>query len=125
MPQYNIRWIDSTPLLPTPSNLPRENVPADQYLWQGIQSSGLNHLQIHRHYTLGPYVTDFYHPASRLVMEVDGDVQSELDAVGYNLDRGRWLTERGYRVLCFTDSDIYDHLDDVLAVIAEACAPVC
>ena len=52
-----------------------------------------------------------------LVVEVDGETHGENRA--YDDARTRFLEERGYRVIRFTNSDVTQNLDGVLLTIAE------
>ena len=60
----------------------------------------------------GPYVVDFYCPASKLVIEVDGPAHAETlaqDAV-----RDDWLKSHGYRVLRFSADLAYRKTDEIV-----------
>ena len=61
------------------------------------------------------YITDFYCPSARLVVEVDGE--SHLDRKAYDAFRDRVMTEHGLKVLRFEAALIESNLPVVLATI--------
>ena len=65
---------------------------------------------------------DFYCPALRLVIEVDGPHHDETELE--DAERDRWLKIRGYRVLRLSADEVYDETDDVAeALYREVCRP--
>lgn len=62
---------------------------------------------------------DFYCAEHRLVVELDGGVHKEQEL--YDQERTAWLAERGYRVLRFTNEQIFADIQTVLKQIAAAC----
>jgi very-short-patch-repair endonuclease len=41
-------------------------------LWQALRKARLGGLRFRRQHPIGPYIVDFYCPAARLAIEVDG-----------------------------------------------------
>jgi very-short-patch-repair endonuclease len=89
-------------------------------LWGELRGRRLGGWKWRRQAPIGPFVVDFFCPAARLVVELDGP--QHLDQVEYDARRTRFLEQRGLRVLRF-DSDFVwgGGLDFVVASIAEAC----
>jgi len=51
----------------------RKNMtPEETYLWQRIRRKQLKNLQFYRQKQLGNFIVDFYCPARKLVIEIDG-----------------------------------------------------
>ena len=74
---------------------------------------------------IGPYVADFYCPAARLVIEVDGEIHSQPSAVAHDLERDRFLDENGYRLIRVNASDILRNAEAVAAANGSlAAAPL-
>jgi len=74
---------------------------------------------------IGPFIVDFYCPASRLVVEIDGEVHAGETRAALDKARTEWLEERGYRVARFRNEDITDRPDAVLgAILAQLPSPV-
>jgi len=77
-------------------------------------------LRFRRQHPIGRFIADFYCPEHRLIIEVDGGVhiaQRERDEA-----RTEWLEARGYRVMRFTNQEVYHQLPAVLKAIYEACS---
>jgi hypothetical protein len=68
---------------------------------------------------LGTYIVDFYCPAFRLVVEIDGEIHryQEVD----DQARTDQLEEKGYKVIRFWNFEVEQNLDTVLDTIAENC----
>lgn len=70
---------------------------------------------------LGPYSLDFYCPARRLAVEVDGNYHDEPNQIDYDAERTRYLDARGITVLRFANEAVLEqnwrrNLDDVPGV---------
>jgi len=87
-------------------------------LWQQLRNSRLNGLKFSRQIVLLGFICDFVCRNLRLVVEVDGDTHDRAKDV----DRDYVLGRAGYRVLRFTNAEIGQNLDGVLAAIMEAAA---
>jgi very-short-patch-repair endonuclease len=93
---------------------------AEEVLWGALQKKQVAGLKFRRQHPVGRFVLDFYCPARKLVVEVDGavhDAQQERDA-----ERTRLLEAYGYRVLRFRNEEVMHDLPSVVARIAAAAA---
>jgi very-short-patch-repair endonuclease len=92
--------------------------PAEQVLWQALRGRQLGGLRFRCQHPVGPFVLDFYCPAAKLVIEVDGAIheqQREQDAA-----RTEHLQQYVYRVLRFTNEQVLGDLDTVIDHIRQA-----
>ena len=69
---------------------------------------------------MGPYILDFYCPAVRLAIEIDGEGHGHPDQTGHDLRRDRWLAEQGVTTLRVAAIDVRDNIDGVMMTIATA-----
>ncbi len=94
--------------------LRRRATASEQLLWATLRGGQLCGLKFRRQVPIGPYVVDFFCPAARLVVEVDGAGHADprRDAV-----RDDWLAREGYRVLRVWNNDVMANLDGVLQLI--------
>lgn len=100
--------------------LRRRETPAERVLWQALRRNRLRGLAFRRQHPLGPFVVDFYCPARRLVVELDGEVhddQAEQDEA-----RTERLIAFDYRVIRFRNDEVLADLHAVLAAIMSAAA---
>jgi len=88
-------------------------------LWQKLRNLQLG-VDFRRQHPAGNFYLDFYAPALRLAVELDGGQHAEqMDA---DQRRTRWLEERGVTVLRFWNSDVSQNLSGVLETIAAEVA---
>src|SRR6266849_1720425 len=78
--------------------------------------------QLRRQHPIGPYILDFYCPAARLAIEVDGFAHDNAVAATHDARRDAWLVQRGVRVMRINAEEVLrdDKLEGVLLGIAEA-----
>jgi very-short-patch-repair endonuclease len=101
--------------------LRKELTPAERKLWAYLRMGQLDGWQWRKQHAVGTYVVDFYCAKAKLVIEVDGDTHAEPDQMAYDAERTRWLNEqKHYRVLRFTNAEVYRQIEAVLARIQEA-----
>ena len=95
--------------------LRKQGTPAEIKLWQSLSKRQLHGFKFSRQIPIGPYFADFLCRSAKLVVEVDGpshDVQVEYDCARTELIEGQ-----GYRVIRFSNMDVLQNLEDVLATI--------
>jgi very-short-patch-repair endonuclease len=63
---------------------------------------------------------DFFCPALKLIVELDGSQHHLPEVATYDEARTRWLNERGYTVLRFQNTDVIKQrhvvFDEIMAV---------
>ena len=99
--------------------LRRPLTPAEVILWRELRGRRLGGFKFRRQQPIGPYIADFFCPAAKLVVELDGEThlgREEKDAA-----RQAYLESLGYRVLRFWNPDVYDELEAVREAIWNAC----
>ena len=103
-------------LKPLARQMRHEPTPAEGKLWQALRGRRLGGAKFRRQYAIDRFIVDFYCPAARLVVEVDGpvhDYQPEQDAI-----RQQFLESLGLRVLRFRNEDVLTALEAVLDEIS-------
>jgi adenine-specific DNA-methyltransferase len=101
--------------------LRRNLTPAEQTLWRLLRDRRLAGFKFRRQHPFGPYVLDFFSPAARVVVELDGD--SHTTAAGRARDRTRddFLTRCGLLTLRFWNAEVADNTDGVLELVYNTC----
>jgi very-short-patch-repair endonuclease len=97
--------------------LRKHPTPAEDSLWQRLRGSHLHGAKFRRQVPFDRFVVDFYCYAAKLVVEIDG-AQHEWFA-DYDEGRTEILERLGVRVLRFTNAEVCDDLEAVLARIRE------
>src|SRR5688572_17350411 len=92
----------------------------ERTLWSLLRREQLG-LRFRRQHPIGPFILDFYCPAAKLCVEVDGPAHAEQ--AEHDLRRDRWLMEQGIKVLRVSIDDVEQMSAVVLASIKQAAAP--
>jgi very-short-patch-repair endonuclease len=112
----------STPIEEAAKQLRKTLTPTEQKLWQELRGGKLAGLKFRRQHPVGNFILDFYCPAYKLVIEVDGEVhQNQTD---YDSARTAQLENHGYKVLRFPDEAVIHHLETVLSKILQATSDI-
>jgi len=103
------------------ARLLRKSVSSSELLlWQLLRNRNLMKLKFRRQHPLGPYVADFYCPAAKLVVEVDGKDHFTPQGQRHDAQRDRWMSRQGIRVLRFTGKQVEFETESVLQTIEAA-----
>ena len=97
--------------------LRRQMTLAEDKLWRSLKGSGLDGFRFRSQHPVGVWILDFYCPALKLVIEVDGsshDSKGEYDAI-----RTAHLESHGYSVLRMENEEVMNHFPEVLARISD------
>ena len=89
-------------------------------MWLQLQGRKLDGFKFSRQLDIAAKHPDFICRSHKLIVELDGashDFTGEQD-----LTRTHGLERAGYRVIRFTNEDVFERMDGVLAMIAEALA---
>ncbi len=92
----------------------------EKLLWEKIRNKQLG-IKFRQQHVINKFIVDFCSIKSALIIEVDGKIhenQKEADA-----KRTRILEKEGYRVIRFTNEEIFYEIDTVLKKIKEATQP--
>ena len=75
-------------------------------------------LRFRRQHPAGSYILDFFCPAIKLAVEVDGEAHNRGDRPAKDQRRDAWLAAQGVRVMRIPARDVLERLDAVVAMIA-------
>ncbi len=91
---------------------------AERKLWSLVRRNQLG-LHFRRQAPLGSFIVDFYCPAAKLVLELDGIHHDLSDEKDYDRLREEHLKARGVKVIRFKNNEILMSTSSVLAEIQE------
>jgi very-short-patch-repair endonuclease len=92
---------------------------AEQRLWSRVRGKQLSGVQFYRQKPIGGYIVDFYAPAARLVIELDGSQHLEAKHKENDQVRDHFLQSNGLKVLRFNNRQVLLELDAVVGCIFE------
>ena len=88
--------------------------PHERMLWRALKELPIEGTHFRRQAPIGPYVVDFFCPAKRLIIELDGGHHNDDATAERDSKRQAWLEQEGYRVTRFWNSDVTGDLNAVL-----------
>jgi len=91
----------------------------EKLLWVRIRRGELH---FRRQHPIGDYVLDFYCPAAKLAIEVDGAAHDFGDRPRRDHRRTEWLKERGIDVLRVPAKDVLRDPDEIADAVIRLCA---
>jgi very-short-patch-repair endonuclease len=101
--------------------LRREMTDAEKRLWLYLRKKQVLGVQFYRQKPIGPFIVDFYAPAVKLVIEVDGSQHLEDEHKKSDEERDAVLAEMGLLVVRFDNLQVLRETDMVLAEIYRLC----
>jgi very-short-patch-repair endonuclease len=96
-------------------SLRKSQTDAERKLWQILRNKQINGLKFFRQYSIGNYILDFYCPAIRLAIEVDGSQHIDSE---YDEKRTSYLRLENVFVLRLWNNDVLNNLEGVYLKIA-------
>ena len=101
--------------------LRRAMSPPEVRLWNRLRRSP-GGLRFRRQYPVGSYVADFYCPAAKLVIEIDGNMHDSPNAAAHDHRKDIYLNELGLGVVRIAARDIFSDVDGVAQSLIDICA---
>ena len=93
---------------------------AELHLGYRLRRKQILGVQFYRQKPIGNYIADFYAPAVKRVIELDGAQHLELGQAKYDAPRTRDLEQQGLKVLRFDDRQALLQTESVLEAIFQA-----
>ena len=98
-------------------DLRRNQTEAEKILWLYLSRKQISDLRFFRQYSIGPYILDFYCPAKRLAIEIDGKTHDAVDAKVYDQERTLFLRSADVKVIRFKNEKVVENAGVVLEEI--------
>ena len=95
--------------------------PPEVRLWALLRRSPCR-MKFRRQHPIGPYVADFYCPAAKLVIEVDGLVHDFAGPADHDERRNAYMRELGLEVVRIPASDVFRDASGVANSLVALCA---
>lgn len=94
--------------------LRKDPTPFESLLWARLRGSQLEGYKFRRQHSVGVYILDFYCPAKRLCVEVDGNVHDSEAAVVHDKERDETLAQVDITTIRFTNNEVATDIESVL-----------
>ena len=100
--------------------LRRVMTPPEVRLWQWMRGEP-EEFKFRRQHPAGRFVFDFYCPAARLVIEVDGETHNRGDQPARDDARDAWCVGQGLRALRVPALSVRKEMDSIARAILAVC----
>ncbi len=91
--------------------------PSEAFLWTHLKTKQLEGRKFVKQHSIGNYIVDFYCASEKLVIELDGEVHNNPEAVKYDEKRTKYLNSLNFTVIRFENKMVFNHLPSVLEKI--------
>jgi very-short-patch-repair endonuclease len=98
--------------------LRRNHTEAETKLWHALRNRQIKNSKFRRQQVLGSYIVDFICLDKNLVVELDGSQHTQSPV--YDRKRTEFLRRRGFRILRFWNSQIFNEFEAVLQRIYDS-----
>ena len=99
------------------SKLRKSLTPAEAAFWNLVKYSKLDGRKFRRQHSIGKYIFDFYCPAEKLAVELDGQPHFLEHPKLNDLSKRQFAESHGILVIRFENKSVFEDADWVLAVI--------
>jgi very-short-patch-repair endonuclease len=91
--------------------------PCERILWRHLRNRKFADYKFRRQHPVDPYILDFYCPAAKLAVELDGGGHNYRSGQIRDRSREQFLAERGIAIVRFWNHQVREELDTVLRAI--------
>jgi very-short-patch-repair endonuclease len=104
----------------TARRLRRDQTGEEKELWRALRAGRFAGFKFRRQHSVGPYFLDFFCPAARLSIELDGFQHGLPEQQQHDVEREKFLATKGIEELRFWNRTWRQNRDGVLLAIWEA-----
>jgi very-short-patch-repair endonuclease len=97
--------------------LRKNQTDAEKVLWIAISKGQLNGLHFRRQHPINKFIVDFYCHEILLIIELDGDIHNKPEVAERDEGREHELRRLGLHVIRFSNYEVLNNLQQVLAKI--------
>jgi len=90
---------------------------AEAVFWKYLKNKQIGGLKFRRQHSIGSYIVDFYCPALKLVLELDGEPHATPQREAYDVKRENYLKNLGIVVIRFENRYVFEYPMDIVEMI--------
>ena len=118
--RHRKRVMNSPEMKPFRRELRSHGTTAEGALWNLLKRKQIAGLQFRRQYSIGHHIVDFYCPALRLAIELDGDYHYHMGMPDRDWERDRELLEKyGVKTLRFENKMVFSDAETIRYLIIQ------
>lgn len=95
-------------------NLRKNMTDAERRLWSKVRRKQLKKFQFYRQKNIGDFIVDFYCPAAKLIVEIDGGQHYSEENMLHDEARDNYMSGLGFKILRFSNSDVFNNIEGVV-----------
>ena len=103
--------------------LRRTQTDAERAFWNRVRNEQFFGLKFFRQYSVGPYILDFYCPAKKMAVELDGGQHNLSDGREYDAERTAYLNGHEIVVVRFWNNEVLQEIEGVLMRLEQRLTP--
>ncbi len=92
---------------------------AEELMWTYLSNKKLEGYKFRRQHIIGDVIVDFVNLEQKLVVEIDGEYHEDPEIIEYDNLRTAWLESQDYKVIRFTNDEVFKNSDQVLTKISQ------
>jgi very-short-patch-repair endonuclease len=96
---------------------------AELILWTRLREANRHGYKFRRQHAIHPYIADFAHIRGQVVIEIDGATHGTEEERSYDARRTAFLEARGWTVIRFSNTDVYENVSGVVEVLTTRLGP--
>jgi very-short-patch-repair endonuclease len=93
---------------------------AEKALWEKLRRRQIKGLKFHRQHPISKFIVDFYCHERSLVIEIDGEVHNNTEAVERDKGREYELQKLGLKVIRFNNQEVIGNIELVVKLIFQS-----
>jgi very-short-patch-repair endonuclease len=97
---------------------------SEKKLWEYLKGKKMMNLRFRPQHPIDIFIADFYSHPLKLVIEVDGGIHKSREHKEYDVNREAELNYWGIKVMRFTNEEIENKIDFVIAEIERSCIEI-
>lgn len=86
---------------------------AEKLFWSKVANHEFQNFKFRKQHGIGSYIVDFYCPARKLIIEIDGDTHAIDKAIEQDRVRTDYLRSLGYNMIRYNNRDVLANIDGV------------
>ena len=99
--------------------LRRNQTTAEKKLWNYLRRKQVMNIRFCRQFGIGYYIADFYAPAIKLAIELDGRQHETEEGIEYDAERDDFFNSLNITVLRFKNDEVLGNVENVVKVIKD------
>ena len=97
---------------------------AERVFWWKVRNRQFYGLKFYRQYSVGSYILDFYCPAIKVAVELDGGQHNQPRNSEHDVVRSEYLNACGVNVVRFWNHEVLSDIESVFVGLEEIVMPL-